>query len=209
MLRPSVHVYGNAPQHPADSIVHFKLQRPFLVRIQFQLDLTQGNSPVTVGASSRQQPMAKPQPHPAEPSVRLHQEVWLGAESNRRHEDFQSSALPTELPSRIALPLSRCIERPVLIKAENPQRRVAAAIYRRSQSAATETSRLDRAPPYHCRASIPACCFFAAGGSACPIKFPRVERIQLGRCSAEPGKDLRLDGVSPYQRSFTGSFASN
>src|SRR6266487_4923460 len=25
--------------------------------------------------------------------------VWLGAESNRRHEDFQSSALPTELPS--------------------------------------------------------------------------------------------------------------
>jgi hypothetical protein len=46
-------------------------------------------------------------------------EVWLGAESNRRHEDFQSSALPTELPSRIALPLSRCIERRVLIKAEN------------------------------------------------------------------------------------------
>jgi hypothetical protein len=26
-------------------------------------------------------------------------ELWLGAESNRRHEDFQSSALPTELPS--------------------------------------------------------------------------------------------------------------
>ena len=25
---------------------------------------------------------------------------WLGAESNRRHKDFQSSALPTELPSR-------------------------------------------------------------------------------------------------------------
>jgi hypothetical protein len=47
--------------------------------------------------------------------------IWLGAESNRRHEDFQSSALPTELPSRIALPLSRCIERRVLIKAENAQ----------------------------------------------------------------------------------------
>ena len=27
--------------------------------------------------------------------------VWLGGESNSRHEDFQSSALPTELPSRI------------------------------------------------------------------------------------------------------------
>ena len=24
---------------------------------------------------------------------------WLGAELNRRHKDFQSSALPTELPS--------------------------------------------------------------------------------------------------------------
>ena len=27
-------------------------------------------------------------------------EAWLGAESNRRHVDFQSTALPTELPSR-------------------------------------------------------------------------------------------------------------
>ena len=27
-------------------------------------------------------------------------EVWLGPESNRRHVDFQSTALPTELPSR-------------------------------------------------------------------------------------------------------------
>ncbi len=26
--------------------------------------------------------------------------VWLGAELNRRHVDFQSTALPTELPSR-------------------------------------------------------------------------------------------------------------
>jgi hypothetical protein len=26
--------------------------------------------------------------------------TWLGAESNRRHVDFQSTALPTELPSR-------------------------------------------------------------------------------------------------------------
>ncbi len=28
---------------------------------------------------------------------------WLGTESNRRHEDFQSSALPTELPSQTFL----------------------------------------------------------------------------------------------------------
>src|SRR5438552_10568259 len=74
-------------------------------------------------------------------------------------------------------------------KTLNPQRRVAAAIYRRSQSAATETSRLDRASPYHCRVSIPACCFFAAGGSACPTKFPRVEPIQLvGRALRSQGK---------------------
>ena len=26
--------------------------------------------------------------------------MWPGTESNRRHEDFQSSALPTELPGR-------------------------------------------------------------------------------------------------------------
>ncbi len=29
-------------------------------------------------------------------------EIWLGRELNPRHEDFQSSALPTELPSRAA-----------------------------------------------------------------------------------------------------------
>ena len=28
---------------------------------------------------------------------------WLGAGSNRRHEDFQSSALPTELPSHVGM----------------------------------------------------------------------------------------------------------
>ena len=29
------------------------------------------------------------------------EKVWAGAESNRRHEDFQSSALPTELPAHV------------------------------------------------------------------------------------------------------------
>ncbi len=28
---------------------------------------------------------------------------WLGAESNRRHVDFQSTALPTELPSLLPM----------------------------------------------------------------------------------------------------------
>ena len=30
----------------------------------------------------------------------LKAKLWLGPESNRRHADFQSAALPTELPSR-------------------------------------------------------------------------------------------------------------
>jgi hypothetical protein len=29
--------------------------------------------------------------------------VWLGRELNPRHEDFQSSALPTELPSLLPM----------------------------------------------------------------------------------------------------------
>ena len=29
--------------------------------------------------------------------------VWLGPESNRRHVDFQSTALPTELPSQLPM----------------------------------------------------------------------------------------------------------
>jgi hypothetical protein len=33
---------------------------------------------------------------------------WLGTESNRRHEDFQSSALPTELPSHATTDRSPC-----------------------------------------------------------------------------------------------------
>jgi hypothetical protein len=33
--------------------------------------------------------------------------VWLGPESNRRHVDFQSTALPTELPSLCKLSIPR------------------------------------------------------------------------------------------------------
>jgi hypothetical protein len=32
--------------------------------------------------------------------------TWLGPESNRRHVDFQSTALPTELPSLLAIRIS-------------------------------------------------------------------------------------------------------
>jgi hypothetical protein len=32
---------------------------------------------------------------------------WLGAESNRRHVDFQSTALPTELPSLLQIGIPR------------------------------------------------------------------------------------------------------
>ena len=37
--------------------------------------------------------------------------IWLGAESNRRHVDFQSTALPTELPSRKIVPGIGCRNR--------------------------------------------------------------------------------------------------
>jgi hypothetical protein len=32
--------------------------------------------------------------------------LWLGAESNRRHVDFQSTALPTELPSLLPMTIA-------------------------------------------------------------------------------------------------------
>ena len=57
-------------------------------------------------------------------------------------------------------------------KTLDPQRRVAAAFYRGSWNAATDLW-LDIASTCRCRASIPACCFFAAGGSACPTNSPR------------------------------------
>ena len=45
---------------------------------------------------------------------------WLERESNPRHEDFQSSALPTELSSRVALRLAARllyqIQRPLQVK---------------------------------------------------------------------------------------------
>jgi hypothetical protein len=36
-------------------------------------------------------------------NILITNEIWLGAESNRRHVDFQSTALPTELPSRLPM----------------------------------------------------------------------------------------------------------
>ena len=44
-------------------------------------------------------PTVETTPHPPL-SSRTSFVEWLGAESNRRHVDFQSTALPTELPSR-------------------------------------------------------------------------------------------------------------
>src|SRR5207302_8245556 len=88
-------------------------------------------------------------------------------------------------------------------KTLNPQRRVAAAVIEHRY----RHLRLDGVLPYRCRASIPACHFFAADGGACPTRFPCAERIQLvGRNCAEPGKDLaarrsvRLTSVRCYKK---------
>ena len=50
------------------------------------------SSPATLGES--QKSLVFPRTLPMETGL------WLGPESNRRHVDFQSTALPTELPSR-------------------------------------------------------------------------------------------------------------
>ena len=50
------------------------------------------SSPATLGES--QKSLVFPRILPTKTGL------WLGAESNRRHVDFQSTALPTELPSR-------------------------------------------------------------------------------------------------------------
>ena len=50
------------------------------------------SSPATLGGS--QKSLVFPRILPMKTGL------WLGAESNRRHVDFQSTALPTELPSR-------------------------------------------------------------------------------------------------------------
>src|SRR2546428_826851 len=47
--------------------------------------------------------------------------TWLGPESNRRHVDFQSTALPTELPSLCKRPSpSRADERPAYKSRNRP-----------------------------------------------------------------------------------------
>jgi hypothetical protein len=74
-------------------------------------------------------------------------------------------------------------------KTLNPQRRVAARAYRRSWNAATDISRLDSVWRYRCRASIPACSFFAVGGSACPTKFPRAGAHPIGRATLRGARD--------------------
>src|ERR1051326_204820 len=50
------------------------------------------SSPATLGESQKSLVFARILP--------MKTGLWLGAESNRRHVDFQSTALPTELPSR-------------------------------------------------------------------------------------------------------------
>jgi hypothetical protein len=54
--------------------------------------------------------------------------MWPGTESNCRHEDFQSSALPTELPGHtcennylagLLLPFKRFCRNPVNISGDN------------------------------------------------------------------------------------------
>jgi hypothetical protein len=59
---------------------------------EFYLYITAGLRPALIAVFFRRKSSRK---------ILIFKDIWLGAESNRRHEDFQSSALPTELPSRV------------------------------------------------------------------------------------------------------------
>ena len=58
--------------------------------------------------SNRRPSACKADALPAE--LILHFLWWLGTESNRRHKDFQSFALPTELPSLFKMAVQTGIE---------------------------------------------------------------------------------------------------
>ena len=60
------------------------------------------NQPATITPNTQKIPESLLGPKPGLASCCLKKE-WLDPESNRGHEDFQSSALPTELSSREAL----------------------------------------------------------------------------------------------------------
>jgi hypothetical protein len=56
------------------------------------------SSPATLGESQKSLVSARILP--------MKMGLWLGAESNRRHVDFQSTALPTELPSLLPMKIA-------------------------------------------------------------------------------------------------------
>src|SRR5947208_9836986 len=85
-------------------------------------------------------------------------------------------------------------------KTLNPQRRVAAAVIEHRY----RHLRLDGVLPYRCRASIPACHFFAADGSACPNKVSVRRAHPIGRaklCGARE-RSCRSTECSPYERTL-------
>ena len=56
--------------------------------------------------SGKRDSNSRPSPWQGDALPLSYSRIWcLRAESNRRHEDFQSSALPTELPRHLATPM--------------------------------------------------------------------------------------------------------
>jgi hypothetical protein len=92
------------------------------------------------------------------------------------------------------LPLSRCIERRVLIKAENAQ-------------PSTPSCSGDLSALTERRLTIVGQAFLLAvslrqAGSACPTKSPGAERIQRGRCSAEQRKKSARRSLALPKKSY-------
>src|SRR5436190_20515762 len=54
-------------------------------------------------------------------NLRFNKEWWPGSESNQRHADFQSAALPTELPGHLGISPNRGLDQGARIRTAGPK----------------------------------------------------------------------------------------
>ena len=98
-------VYSN----PQARISEVRLQGRLRIHRPFQPHVPQSDRPVADGFSAQDRADVGRGNRASEWNPR----EWLGPESNRGHEDFQSSALPTELPSLTLLLRNLCGRVPI------------------------------------------------------------------------------------------------
>ncbi len=91
---------------------------------------------------------------------------WLGAELNRRHKDFQSSALPTELPSRSHSPRDHAKTVPQAVRARQALKRKPTARQPGSQSSMSRLGSSRSVQP----AGLRICCELHCAPRFLPVK---------------------------------------